>query len=322
MLNEPTNTVGRSFAGFIGQEHIKSRFRFWLQNYAQGNSMPVAFFEGPKGHGKTEFAKLVHKEAEKIHAKNRMERPRFAEVNCAQFKNATEFFEVLLKPLEGESAVILLDECHKLPEPVQTALLTPFNPSRNTTASIEWRGEIFTIDKKKLTFIFATTNPEKMLEPLYERLTVISFKHYNQSELEKIVQIKIPKDLTIDRNVIEDVARSTRFSPRIITDTVIELEKFASTLPEPVIDMEAWQFYKKTMGILPLGMTENEAEMLSFLMENGASSNQVIAAHLKLDQATVLKKVQSFLLQAGLITITGNSKREITQEGRTIVTHL
>ena len=323
--NKSKDVIGSLFnERMVGQNQVKSKFRFWLRAYNGNSVMPITFLTGPKGHGKTEFAKLVHLEIKKIHARKKLPNPLFAEVNCSQFKSPTQFFEELIRPLEGEYAVVLLDECHELPKKVQTALLTPFG-SKNNISSVEWRGEKFEFDRNKITFLLATTNPEKVLGTLINRMTAVGFNSYSHEEIKDILKLLIGDNITVDEDILLDIAMSCRKSPRIASmQTFPNLQRIASMNDEFSVTKYNWNDFKEAMGILPLGLGETEAEYLLYLNKQagGKATNQSISAHLKMDRSTVSKQIQTYLMEADLIYVGDASRRIITPEGRKIAEQL
>jgi Holliday junction resolvasome RuvABC ATP-dependent DNA helicase subunit len=185
---------------------------------------------------------------------------------------------------------------------------------------VEWRGEQFEFDRKKTTFILATTNPEKMVAPLVNRMTSVGFKSYTHEEIRDILKLSAKGKIKIDKNIVLDIAMSCRKSPRIASIQMLpNLERIA-LMGGGEVTKEGWDSFKESMGILPLGLEETEAEFLLYLFKQigGSETNQSIAAHLKLDRLTVSKSVQTYLMEADLIYIGDGSKRIITDEGRRV----
>ena len=69
------------------------------------------------------------------------------------------------------------------------AFLTIFNTEKTHTKEFVWDEQTFTFDFKKQTFIFATTESDKLFPPLKDRLSTVDFEQYSEDELGKIIQL-------------------------------------------------------------------------------------------------------------------------------------
>ena len=313
--------IGKHFKSFIGQGSAKSKFHLWLNGYARGSSIPNVFLEAHKGSGKTEMAKMVAREILDIHESQGKERPMFAEVNCSQFNTPNQFIDEIIRPLaeDGIYGVFLLDEFHALDKKIQTALLSFLNPSRDHFAELKWRDQTFRVDKNKFTFLAASTNPEKVLEPLLERMTTVALKPYTEKEIGDIIKAKIQSKISIEENAVKEVARVCRKSPRVAMEILEDLERYAAAYGSK-ISVSDWNNYRQTMEVLPLGLTQTEMRMLEVLEEvGGETQNQIIAATMGMDRKTISDNVQNYPISQGLIEIIDGSKRLLTKEGREIL---
>ena len=62
---------------------------------------------------------------------------------------------------------------------------------------------------REQTFIFATTETDKIFPPLKDRLTVVDFEPYSSSELAEIIQICLP-DISFQDNCLEEIAKTVK----------------------------------------------------------------------------------------------------------------
>ena len=147
---------------------------------------PFLLMAGAKGLGKTEFAKEF---AKNLHNQDGEKRA-FLELNCSTIKNNEQFFEQIFLPIIADNEItILFDECHALPQDLTMAFLTIFNAEANSRKNFEWNGMNFEFNFKQQTFIFATTETDRIFAPLKDRLTTIDFEAYNEEELSEIVKL-------------------------------------------------------------------------------------------------------------------------------------
>ena len=175
------------FDGLIGQDNVKRKLSFYLKAFNKTSICPFLNFVGAKGLGKTEFAKSF---ARNLTNQDGSPRP-FIEINCSTIKNNEAFFEQIFLPVIANNEVtILLDEAHALPKDLTNAFLTIFNTEKDHVKDFHWEEQVFTFNFKKQTFLFATTESDKLFPPLKDRLTTIDFEPYKYSELGQILQTK------------------------------------------------------------------------------------------------------------------------------------
>lgn len=94
--------------------------------------------------------------------------------------------------------IVLFDECHKLTEPAQNALLKPTEDG--------W---------KHLYFIFCTTNPNRMIETLRNRCMQFEFKGLQPEELRKLLyDVCENENLEPDPAPIESIIQESKGMPR------------------------------------------------------------------------------------------------------------
>ena len=93
------------------------------------------------------------------------------------------------------------------------AFLTIFNSEKNNRKTFEFNEMSFEFNFKRQTFIFATTESDKIFPPLKDRLTTVDFEPYTQLELAQIVKLCTPEILYIN-NTLNDVASTVRNNAR------------------------------------------------------------------------------------------------------------
>ena len=198
------------FDGLVGQECVKKKLSFYLDAFHKTSVCPFLNLVGAKGLGKTEFARAFGKN---LYNRNGGKRS-FVELNCSTIKNNEQFFEQIFLPLIADNEItILFDECHALPKDLTMAFLTIFNTEKNTRKRFEWNEMTFEFDFRKQTFIFATTESDKIFPPLKDRLTTIDFDPYSQEEIGKIIKICCEGILFSDE-CINKVASTIRSNAR------------------------------------------------------------------------------------------------------------
>ena len=64
--------------------------------------------------------------------------------------------------IANNEVTILLDEAHALPKDLTNAFLTIFNTEKDHVKDFHWEEQVFTFNFKKQTFLFATTESDKL----------------------------------------------------------------------------------------------------------------------------------------------------------------
>lgn len=201
--------------------------RTTLTNIIKSGSLPHAFlFAGPKGTGKTSAARIL---AKVINCESDSKSGKPCN-KCAQCKSITngnniDVIEmdaasnrgiddiralrdiVKLAPARAKAKVYIIDEAHMLTTEASNALLKTLEepPSH-------------------VYFILATTNPEKLIETIKSRTTLIPFTKATNEEIKRSLERIIKKEgLKIKKEELDKIIKISRGSFR---DAVKSLEQY------------------------------------------------------------------------------------------------
>jgi len=299
----------RYFPELIGQLAVKKKLSFYLDAFEATKLSPFLCLVGAKGLGKTEFAKAYAKNLHNDDGNGRA----FLELNCSTIKNNEQFFEQIFMPIIHDNEVtILFDEAHALPKDLTMAFLTIFNTEKNHTKNFEWDGMNFEFDFKRQTFIFATTESDKIFPPLKDRLTTIDFEPYSRDELAQIVKLCTP-NITFTDSALEKVAKSVRNNPRNAVMRSKEIVLFCASKNTTEFTEESFDELSDAIGILPYGISYTERQILDVLKECGSCSLTTLSAKIGLSPSAIRRDHEMYLLNKNLMEIDG--KRKITAQG-------
>ena len=297
------------FPNLIGQHNVKKKLSFYLDAFRKTGQAPFLNLIGAKGLGKTEFAKAFAKNLYNEDGDRRT----FLELNCSTIKNNEAFFEQIFLPVIADNEItILFDECHALPQDLTMAFLSIFNTEKNSIKKFEWNEMTFTFNFKRQTFIFATTESDKIFPPLKDRLTTIDFEPYNEEELAQIVKLCTP-DVVYYNNSLDKVASTIRNNARSAVKRSKEINLYCGAKDSQAFGLQQLNDLCDQVGILPMGISYTEKQILQALNDCGSATLTGLAAKIGLSKSALQRDHELYLLNKGLIEIDG--KRKITGKG-------
>ena len=291
------------FNSLIGQDHIKRQLDFYLRAHKATGVTPFLMFNGAKGLGKTEFAKQFAKELKKP----------MLEINCSTIKNSKQFFEQIFMPVIMDNEItILFDECHALPKDLVMAFLTVFNIDNSRRREFSFEDSSLEFNFEKQTYVFATTEPDKLFAPFKDRLTIIDFKPYSQIELSDILQKKLDH-VSFDSATLVSISDSLRGNARSAVKRAKEIEMYCESKNQAPFGPQDWKELCHDLGIDALGLTNTEIEILHVLKNRGDCTLGMLSAATGLSRTCIQRDSEIHLLKKGLMNI--DIKRKITPAG-------
>lgn len=192
-----------SLKAVVGQDKAVGILKGLLPNLPH-----CLLFTGPSGCGKTTLARIV---ANHLDCSDRD----FHEINCADFRGIEMIREIRrasqLLPLGGKHTVWLIDECHKLSNDAQNAIL-----------------KLLEEPPKHVYFLLATTDPHKLLKTVQTRCTEIKVNSLTDDDLSKLVNKVAKKEkLKISEDVVDRLVKAATGSARkalVILQQIMGLE--------------------------------------------------------------------------------------------------
>ena len=300
------------FPDLVGQDAVKKKLSFYLDAFEKTGVCPFLNLIGAKGLGKTEFAKAFAKNLYNEDGDRRT----FLEINCSTIKNNEQFFEQIFLPVISDNEItVLFDECHALPQDLTMAFLTIFNTEKNARKHFEWNEMTFEFNFKKQTFIFATTESDKIFPPLKDRLTTIDFEPYEQDELAEIIKLCTP-EVNYKGDVLIEISSTIRNNARSAVKRSKEISLYCGAKQNFEFGVSEFEDLCDQVGILPLGISYTEKQILEVLKESGSATLTGLAAKLGLSKTALQRDHELYLLNKSLIEIDG--KRKITSRGRKV----
>lgn len=281
------------WSDFVGQTALKERLSLHIQAaVAQERMLDHVLLAGPPGFGKSTLAQIIARELNDPYTALTMPvKPVTMLAHLRQFTGG----------------VLVLDEIHQASPAEQHQLLNLLDFGTFTLAN----GRRVTVEK--LTIVGATTNPEKLIAPLYDRFPIKpAFVDYTDDDMGTIVMLMAEKvGLELDADIAIALGRATGGTPRHARQLVFAARDLACNGRAIVVDDVL-----AICGVQSDGLTAQHVEYLNVLADQGDQAGlATLSSLLRLHPSTVAE-VERLLLKRKLVAI-GAGGRELTQAGST-----
>jgi Holliday junction resolvasome RuvABC ATP-dependent DNA helicase subunit len=241
---------------------------------------------------------------------------KFLELNCATIKNLRQFVEMIMIPhMQNEDATILFDECHMLPKDVTMALLTITNPNKDNHNTFSYEGTDIEIDFRKLSFLFATTEPQEVFHALIDRMERIDLDDYSYDELGQILLLNTEKIRFSGDIVSKYIAPALRGNGRAAQKMATNIKAYVAQNDTRTFKLSDWKELCRILDIMPHGMNKTELRYLRTLHREGTVRLYNLAAKLQMTRAAIQSDAETYLQKLNFIEATAHG-RQLTNDAK------
>jgi len=302
-----TTTSTTLFPTIIGQHPAKRKFEFYIKAFERTGIVPNIMLTAPKGAGKTMLARAF---ARNLIMPNTMRPKKYIELNCATIKNLRQFVEMIMIPyMQNEEATFLFDECHMLPKDVTMALLTITNPNKDNFNTFSYEGSDIDIDFKKLTFLFATTEPQDVFHALIDRMERIDLDDYSYDELGQILLLNTEKIKFSGDIVSKHIAPALRGNGRSAQKMATNIKAYVAANKTKTFKLSDWKELCRILDIMPHGLNKTELRYLRTLHREGTVRLYNLAAKLQMTRSAIQSDAETYLQKLNFIEATNNGRQ-------------
>jgi Holliday junction resolvasome RuvABC ATP-dependent DNA helicase subunit len=298
-----------AFDKLVGQDSVKKKLGFYLEAYNSTSIVPFLNFVGAKGLGKTEFAREFGRNVLNAEGNKRT----FVEINSSTVKGVNQFFEQIYLPfILDKEVTIFFDEAHALPKELIMVFLSIFNTESGHEKTIIHKETAYVFDFKKHSFLFATTESDKIFAPFKDRLITVDFDNYSQGDLSQIFLNNLV-NITFADDALDYISSTFRGNARNCVQRVKDIQFYSKSRNINHFSMVEVKDLCDTLSILPEGCSQIEWRILNILRKEGRQSLQSLSARTGLSRNSIQKDHENYLLSKGYIEIDG--QRLITAKG-------
>jgi Holliday junction resolvasome RuvABC ATP-dependent DNA helicase subunit len=245
-----------------------------------------------------------------------MGRKNNAIINCSTIKNVKSFFnQVMLPYVVNKDITLIFDEASELPRDVTMALLTILNPNTNNWNEFTFEDGTYRFSFDQNSFIFCTTEAQKLFHALLDRLYRVDMQDYSYVELGNIISNNLKtKNQSIDDSVIGEVSSVCRGNARQAQAMANQISSYLSSKKFNKLTSDGWMDIKSRLSIYPLGLSEIELNVIKILKEHGEVRLTNLSAKTNLTKDMLQKNVELYLMRNSLIEIRPTG-RALTKKG-------
>tara|TARA_R100000008_G_scaffold86711_1_gene81065 strand:+ start:8070 stop:9119 length:1050 start_codon:yes stop_codon:yes gene_type:complete len=303
--------ASEAYKDIVGQESVLRQLDFYIEAFKKSKYIPHLLLIAPKGCGKTTIARATARALKSI---DNSKQGRY--ISCAGYNKASveQFYnQIVASGMIDKDATFVFDECHNLSPQIQEELLSILNPNPEYQNTTSFDDREWTFDFKRISFIFATTEPHAMKEALVDRLTRVELEEYSTEHLSKIVKNTL-KDYRISDTVLNDIASTLRGNARAAQKMAMTIEIYLKGGSKKTFTLEDWKVLCDTVDIKPLGLSKIELNILRVLSQVRSMRLTQLSSVTGVNRGALQKDLEIYLQKKNLITIEP-SGRLITRKG-------
>ncbi len=286
------NLRPKQWDDYVGQDRMKRELEIRIDSAIKDDRpLDHILLSGPPGAGKTCLAEII---AEKLG-------------EPIEIVTMPIGLKALIRLVQNFSGIVLFDEIHRCSPKEQEVLLPLLEFGYVSDASGR------KIKNEWLTVVGATTEKQKLIEPLVDRFEIKpEYDDYTDEEMTRIVMSMATKaNLTIDEETAATFGKAAAGTPRRARQFILgyrDLQNSTGEVPtgDEVLDLcqTSWD-----------GLTTNHVRYLETLYALGGSKGVDVLVSLMRQPKPLVIELERLLIQRGLIVF-GERGRELTQVGQ------
>lgn len=294
---------------FVGQKKLKENLKVFIQAAKnRSEALDHCLFYAPPGLGKTTLAHIIARELGS----------NMRSTSGPVLERVGDLAAILTNLSEGD--VLFIDEIHRMNHLVEESLY-PVMEDFELDIIIGQGPSAKTIKLPvpRFTLVGATTRAGLLSGPMRDRFGIIEhLDFYSPEELEQILQrssgiLKID----IDKEGINEIARRSRGTPRIVNRLLKRVRDFAEVRSGGKVTKESAKTALAALEVDEAGLDKMDRQILRTIIEKfsgGPVGIDTIAVAISEEADTITDVYEPFLMQSGFISRTPRG-RVVTPNG-------
>ncbi len=310
IINEKEDNSLRpiKFDDYIGQDDIKKNVKVAISSSKKrGHQLDHIMFYGPPGLGKTTIATII---ANELGSNIKI-------VTGTSIDKPADLAMILMNIEEGD--VLFIDEIHRIPKIAEEAIYSAMEDFQLNINVVDGNAmNVIKLNLPKFTLIGATTRIGMLTKPLRDRFGMtLRMNYYSIEDLCKIIKnASIKLEIGIDDESAIEIAKRSRFTPRVSLKILKRMRDFADYLDKDIIDKEVVDECLSSMKIFEYGLDENDLKYLEILnLTNKPLAIKTLASKLNESIETIEDSIEPYLIENNFIEKTAKG-RVITDKGK------
>jgi Holliday junction DNA helicase RuvB len=299
----------RTFGEYVGQEKIKSNLKIFIDAARKrGEPIEHVLLYGPAGLGKTTLAYII---ANEMGAGIKV-------TSGPAIERVGDLGSILTNLQDGD--ILFIDEIHRLNKLIEEVLYPAMEDHKlDIIIGKGPSARTLQLDLPKFTLIGATTRLGSLSNPLRNRFGAIHrLDFYTEKEIEVIVHrsSKI-LDVKIDKSGAQEIARSSRQTPRVANRILKRVRDFAQIKNHPTVTDIVAREALQMLDIDHIGLEPTDRHILEIIIKKfngGPVGIQTIAAATSEEIETIEDVYEPYLLKIGFLARTPRG-RVVTKHG-------
>jgi len=289
------------FGGVIGQEKNKKVLGFYIDYYKKFNISPHFMFVAAKGNGKT---MLATKYSEHLYNESNGLKRFAPAINASNLSNVDDFWANIVLPYvdSTNSYTILIDEASELPRDISFMLLTALQPNDNNRNTVTHEGVSVDFNFNKTTFLFATTDPQRVNNALKDRLKTITLESYNSTQIQSIINNKLKSEnISTNPQSLKKITNYIKYNGRSAVLISKDIISYCQLNNKSFFDEKTCKDVIELHNLKPYGLNNNDLQILQALSLKSHTKLMDLEAITGLESAAIRVEFESNLIRNGLM---------------------
>lgn len=306
-----------NFSEIVGQSHSKKRLQFYIDGFTRSSVFPHTMVVAPKGVGKTHLIREVGKVLKNISAEKGGKK-HLIEINSSTLKSVKQFIEqIVVNYVQNQDCTLFFDEVHELNPKMVAALLSILNPTKENRTEFRFGDMVFEFNFARVSFFAATTERQKVFQPLLDRFAEIHLDEYSVEEVAEIMKRNVQNNYVADPDALLEMAKYCRGNARsaAMIGGNQGISNYCSSRGVKTFKVADVKKLVEILDLFPLGFSRMEVDMLRAIAKARATSLTALAAKSGLSKPAQ-QDIEKCFLRYGFIEIEAGHGRSITAKGQ------